>query len=240
MSGGNATWGQNPPNTSGTYNFAPGMGEAVLYAFGLCGIRRTALLQQHFDDARIATNMMMMRWSADGVNLWQVDLQCIPLVRGCSTYPVPSNTIVMLDGYYTINNGQQEIDRIMTPISRSEYANYPNKTQQGAPTVFWFDRLLSPTVTLWPAPNGQQAAFKYYRLRQTQDSNLAGGQQVEIPAYFLEAYVFGLATRLAAIWAPERAPALKAAADEAWGIAIRQNTETAMVYFSPQLSQYFR
>lgn len=234
------SFSQNPPNTSGTYNFAPGMGEAVLYAYGLCGVRRTALTQQHFEDARIATNMLMMRWSADGVNLWQVDLQTINLVQGQSTYQVPSNTIVMLDGYYTINNGQQEIDRIMTPISRTEYANYPNKQQQGAPTVFWFDRLLAPSVTLWPAPDGQQAAFKYYRLRQTQDSNLQGGQSVEIPVYFLESYVFALATRLAAIWAPERAPALKVMADEAWGVATRQNTETAMVYVSPMVNGYYR
>lgn len=231
---------QNPPNTSGTYNFAPSMGETVLYAYGLAGVRRTALTQQHFEDARIATNTLMSRWSADGVNLWQVDLQCIPLVQGCSTYQVPSNTIVMLDGYYTINNGQQETDRIMTPISRTEYANYPNKQQQGAPTVFWFDRLLSPTVTLWPCPNGQQAAFKYYRLRQTQDSNLQGGQNVELPVYFLEAYAFALAQRLAMIWNPERAPGLKVEAVESWGVATRQNRETANTYISPMLSGYYR
>ena len=83
-------------------------------------MRLTALTQQHFEDARIATGMLMARWSADGVNLWQVDLQCIPLIQGQATYPVPYNTIVMLDMYYTINNGQQEIDRIMTPISRTD------------------------------------------------------------------------------------------------------------------------
>lgn len=228
------------PKTSGTYNFAPSMGEAVLYAYGLCGIRRTALTQQHFEDARMATNMLMGRWSADGVNLWQVDLQTIPLIQGCATYPVPSNTIVMLDMYYTINNGQQEIDRIMTPISRTEYANYPNKSQQGAPTVAWYDRLLSPTVTLWPTPNGQQAAFKYYRLRQTQDSVLANGTNVEVPVYFLEAYTFGLAYRLALIWAQDKAPALKVEYNESWGIATRQNTETANTYVSPMLNGYYR
>src|ERR1700723_36304 len=98
----------NPPNTSGTYNFAPGMGEAVLYAFNLCGIRNTALTQQHFESARMATNMMQGRWSSQGVNLWQVDLQKIPLCQGQSTYPVPSNTIVMLDMYYTLNTGSAE------------------------------------------------------------------------------------------------------------------------------------
>jgi hypothetical protein len=227
-------------NTSGTYSFAPSMGEAVLYAYGLCGVRRTALTQQHFEDARLATNMLMMRWSADGVNLWQVDLQTIPLIQGQATYDVPSNTIVMLDMYYTISNGTQNIDRIVTPVSRTEYASYPNKQQQGSPTVAWFDRLLSPTVTLWLVPNGQQASFSYYRLRQTQDSVMRNGASVEIPPYFLESYVFGLATRLAAIWAPDRAVALKAMADESWGIATRQNQETASTYVSPMVGGYYR
>lgn len=230
----------NPPNTTETYDFAPSMGEMVLYAYGLAGIRRTALTQSHFEDARIATNLVMGRASADGVNLWQVDLQCIPLIQGCSTYQVPNNTIVMLDAYYTINNGQQEIDRIMTPISRTEYANYPNKHQQGAPTVFWFDRLLAPTVTIWSAPNGQQAAFKYYRLRQTQDSSLKDGQNVEIPIYFLEWYSFALAHRLALIWAPDKAPALKIEAAESWDVATRQNRETSNFYVSPMVNGYYR
>jgi hypothetical protein len=146
----------------------------------------------------------------------------------------------MLDAYYTINNGQQEIDRIMTPISRTEYANYPNKQQQGASTVFWFDRLLAPTVTVWPVPNGTESAFKYYRLRQTQDSNLQNGQNVEVPVYFLEALAFGLAYRLALSWAPTQAPVLKPMADEAWGIASRQNIEQASVYVSPTVSGYWR
>jgi hypothetical protein len=226
--------------TSQSYGFAPSMGEAVLYAYGMCGVRRTAITQQHMEDARMATNMLMGRWSADGVNLWQVDLQTVPLIQGQATYPVPSNTIVMLDMYYTISNGQQSIDRIVTPISRTEYANYPNKQQQGSPTVAWFDRLLSPTVTLWLVPNGQQASFSYYRLRQTQDSEFKNGTNVEIPVYFLEAYVFGLAMRLAAIWAPERAAGLKIMTDEAWGIASRQNIEQANTYVSPMVSGYFR
>ena len=232
--------GQNPLNTSGTYNFAPSLGETTLYSFGLCGIRRTALTQQHFEDARIATNMMLMRASADGVNLWTVDLVSFPLIQGQPTYPVPYNTIVILDMYYAVNNGTAQIDRIVTPVSRSEYANYPNKLQQGSPTTAWYDRLLSPTISLWPCPNGQQACFKYYRVRQIQDSNLQGGQNVELPPYFLEWFAYGLAARLAAIWAPDRAVALKAFADEAWEVATRQNTETANTYISPMIGGYFR
>jgi hypothetical protein len=230
----------NPSNTSGAYQFSPGMGEAVAFAFGLCGVRRTALLQEHFEDARMATNLLMGEWSANGVNLWQVDLERIPLIQGCPTYPVPSNTIVMLDMYCTFNNGQQEIDRIMTPISRTEYASYPNKKQQGMPTTVWFNRLLSPTANLWPCPDGRQACFKYYRLRQTQDSNLANGQNVEIPVYFQNAYAFGLAEVLSYSWAPDKTPMLKMKAAETFGIASRQNVEQANIYISPMISGYFR
>src|ERR1700761_3540837 len=123
------------------------MGEAVLYSYGYAGVKRTALTQQHFADARMATNTMLLMWSARGVNLWQVDLQTIPLARGIAEYKVPSNTIVMLDAYITLNNGAGEIDRLILPISRTEYASYANKRSPGFPTTYWFDRLLSPTVT---------------------------------------------------------------------------------------------
>jgi hypothetical protein len=126
------------------------------------------------------------------------------------------------------------------PVSRTEYASYTNKQSQGAPSVFWFDRLLSPTVTLWPVPNGQQASFNYYRLRQTQDANFSNGQNVEIPYYMIEAYALGLAYRLALSWAPDRVPILKPLADEAWAIASKQNTENVSVYISPALGGYYR
>jgi hypothetical protein len=230
----------NPPNTSGTYAFAPSMGETVLFSYGLCGIRRTALTQSHFEDARMATNLMMLRWSSKGVNLWQVELAEIALKKGCATYQVPSNTIVMLDAYITMNSGAAGIDRLILPVSRTEYASYSNKQNQGFPTTYWFDRLLAPTVTLWPVPDGTQSCFKYYRLRQTQDSVFVNGTQVEVVPYALEAYALGLAWRLALIWAADRAPALKTLADEAYADFSNQNVETAAMYVSPQISGYYR
>ena len=226
--------------TSGTYNFSPSLGELVLYSYNLVGVRPAALLQEHFESARMATNMMLSRWSSQGVNLWCVDMEIVPLVQGTTTYSVPSDTIVMLDAYISTTTGSSTIDRIITPVSRTEYASYPNKAQQGFPTVFWFDRTLSPNVTLWPVPDGSQTSLKYYRVRQVQDSNLQNGEQVEIPYYFMEALAFGLAQRLAIIWAPDRVAILKPLADEAYSIAAAQNVETANVYISPSLSGYWR
>ena len=225
--------------TSGTYNFNPSLGELTLYAFNLCGIRNTALLQEHMESARMASNLLLGRWSSQGVNLWCVDLQSIPLVAGTATYPVPANTVAMLDAYVVQNNGGAVINRLILPISRSEYASYPNPAQQGFPTTYWFDRLLSPQVTLWPVPDGSEVSFNYYRVRQIQDSNFANGQQVEMPYYFMDAFAYGLAQRLAQIWAPDKVAMLKPLADEAYDIASRQNVETASQYISPIISSYF-
>ena len=222
--------------TSGTYMFNPGLGEIVLYAYQNIGVRPAALLQEHMDSARMATNMMLARWSNMGVNLWCVDLITTPLVQGTATYAVDANTVMILDAYIVSDS----IDRIILPISRTEYASYPNKAQQGFPTTFWFDRLISPTVTLWPVPDGSQTSLKYYRVRRLQDSNLQGGEQVEVPYLWLEAFADGLTYRLARIWAPQIAPALKAQADESYEIAAAQGVEQAQQYISPQLSGYWR
>jgi len=168
-----------------------------------------------------------------------------------STYSVDPSTVVILDAYVTTTaNETNPIDRIILPVSRTEYASYPNKQQQGFPTVFWFDRLISgtrstgstgPTVTLWPVPDGQSSQYlKYYRVRQIQDSNFTSGQMVEIPYLWLEAYAYNLAYRLAIMYNAQKVALLKPLADEAYAIAAEQNVETAQFYISPQMQGYFR
>jgi hypothetical protein len=232
--------------TSATYSYAPGLGELVLYAYNLCGIRNTALVAEHFQTARTAANMLLASWANQGVNLWAVDLITVPLVQGQSTYAVTSetgqgtNTVMILDAYITTTTGNFSTDRIILPISRTEYASYPNKTQQGFPTTFWFDRLISPTITLWPVPDGNETSLSYYRVRQLQDANLTGGQQPEIPYLWLDAFAYGLAARLCQIWAPQMLNQIKPLADEAYQIAATQNIENVNVFISPQIAGYFR
>jgi hypothetical protein len=237
--------------TSNTYTFNPSLGELVLYAYNLIGIRNTAVLQEHMQAARMASNMLCSRWSNMGVNLWAVDLVTTPLVTDQATYSVDANTVMILDAYVQNDDSGANIDRIILPVSRTEYASYPNKEQQGFPTVYWFDRLISssrstgsagPSVTLWPVPNTDNGpqSLKYYRVRQIQDSGLANGQTVEIPYLWLEAFAYGLAMRLAQIWNPAAVAMIKPMADEAYQIAASQNIETAQQYISPMISGYFR
>ncbi len=228
--------------TSGTYTFNPSLGELTLYAYNLAGLRNTSVLQEHMEAARMATNMMLSRWSNQGVNLWKVDLVTVPLVQAQTTYTVDSNTVMILDAYMVIDDGlSNPIDRIISPISRTEYASYPNKEQQGFTTTFWFDRLLSPTVTLWPVPDGNSAQYlKYYRVIRLEDAAFTNGQTVDIPYLWFEAFADGLAYRLARVWNPPMAPGLKMLADESYNIAASQNIEQAQQYISPQISGYYR
>jgi hypothetical protein len=237
--------------TSDTYAFNPGLGELTLYAYNLIGVRNTAVLQEHMEAARMASNMLCSRWSNMGVNLWAVDLVTTPLVTDQATYSVDANTVAILDAYVQNDDSGANIDRIILPVSRTEYASYPNKEQQGFPTVYWFDRLISssrstgsagPSVTLWPVPNTDNGPqyLKYYRVRQIQDSALTNGQTVEIPYLWLEAFAYGLALRLAQIWNPQAVAMIKPMADESYQIAADQNIETAQQYISPTLSGYFR
>ena len=230
--------------TSGTYTFNPSLGEITLYAYNLCGLRNTSLLQEHMEAARMAANMLCSNWSNRGVNLWAVDLVTVPLVAAQSTYNVDLNTVMILDAYMQIDNGGgAPIDRIIMPVSRTEYASYPNKEQEGFTTTFWFDRLISPnpTITLWPVPDGSSAQYlKYYRVRQIQDAALQNGVQVEIPYLWMDAFAYGLAARLAVIWAPDKMALLKPLADEAYNVAAEQNIEQAQQYISPQIGGYFR
>lgn len=228
--------------TSGTYAFNPPSGELVLYALGLAGVRRTAVLQEHMVDARMAANLMLAHWANKGPNLWTVDLQTVPLVAGTATYAVPGSTIMILDAYVRTANGAGDpIDRPITPISRTDYASFPNKTSEGYPTVYWFDRLISPTITLWQVPDDTLTyELRYYRFRQVQDAGFASGQNVEVPYRFLPAFAVGLAAWLARTYSPDRVATLTADSDALYAAAAEQDTENAPVFFTPGLSGYYR
>ena len=222
--------------TSGTYVFSPGFGDFISNAYGLCGIRRTDLTQQHMADARLQANFMLAEWANRQVNLWTVDLQEVPLFQGIATYDVPESTIAILDVY--IWNGVQ--DRLIFPISRSDYAALPNKDTQAPPTTYWSDRLISPEITLWQVPDQDDVyTLKYYRCRQIQDAN--AGTDPEMPYRWFDAFNFGLASRLAIMYAPDRAQTLVPRAEMSWQLAAKQDIETGVpIYISPGLAGYFR
>src|SRR5258708_28052096 len=141
--------------SSGTYDFALSTGEAVLAAFARCQVRVPELRLEHLWSARCELNLLFSELSNRQVNLWKVELLTVDLVQGTATYSVRARVVMILDSYRAINSGDSDQSNIYTtPISRTEYASYAAPQTQAPPTVFWFDRLIAPTVTFYPTPDG--------------------------------------------------------------------------------------
>lgn len=224
--------------SSGTYTFSPTLGSLFLSAFSRIQVKRTELTPQHIEDARNEANFLQQAWLNDGLTLWTVDLQTVPLVAGTATYSVPASTVMVLDLYISINGGS---NRLIFPFSRTDYASLSNPTEAGFPTSFWFDRIIAPTLTLWPAPDGNATyVMYYYRYRVVQDAATANGGQPEIPYLFQDAYVAGLAHRLARSYAPALEAIRKADYTEAYALAAKQGTENVQMFITPGLAGYFR
>jgi hypothetical protein len=136
-------------------------------------------------------------------------------------------------------------DRILGAVSRSDYAAYPNKAQQGPPTVYYFDRQAAqPTLTLWPVPDANGPyQLRVYTVQQQQDANALLAQTPDAPWRFLEAMSADLALHLARKYPPKPPVTLAdlaAAALAAWEEAAQQDRERVSTYFVPDFSSYFQ
>ena len=225
--------------TSGVYQFFPSTIEIVQVAFGRCQIRRSSLVDTHYQDALVEMNALQAVINNLGPNLAQVDLVSVPLTQGIAVYSVPGETITIMDMFLRYSN--PPIDRYLWPISRTEYDSIPNKSQQGFPNQYWFDRLISPTFTLYFVPDGNGPYTIYYhRFRQVQDIVYTGALNPEVPNRAIDALIAGLAHRLSRIYAPALEARRKADADEAFAIYAKQDTENVNLYIQPAVSGYWR
>lgn len=228
--------------SSGTYDFSISNGEVVLAAYERLKIFPPSLVQKHMASARREMNLLLAEASNKQVNLWKVDLVTLPLVAAQETYAVDAATIMILDAWITTNAGAADAaDMYITPVSRTEYASFSNKATPGRPTCYWFDRLIAPTLTIWPVPPTSDFTMSYYRVRQMEDSNLRSGQTPDIPYRWFDWYVAGLAHRLARTYSTLEIEAVrKADAKEAWDIAAAQDTENVALTLAPRISGYYR
>lgn len=225
--------------TSETFNFNPSIGSLALNAFARCGVRRTEITPQHMDDVFLESNLLQSDWSADGIIWWTVERVDQPLTVGAPTYAIPVNTVSVLDVYITVD-GAGGSNRLISPFSRTDYASLATPDQQGFPTSYWYNRALSPTITLWPVPDDTNTyTMSYYVYTQMEDAALRGGGQAAVPYWWLNAYIADLAHRLSRIYAPALEGQRKMDRDEAYQRACKQ-VEPAPIYITPGLTNYFR
>jgi len=125
--------------TTGTTAFNLDINDLIEEAFERCGQElRTGY---NFRTARRSLNLLTIEWANRGLNFWTVEQGQIPLVTGQAIYPMPADTINLLDTVIRQNNSTtNQTDINISSISESTYMSLPNKLAQGRPIQYWFNR----------------------------------------------------------------------------------------------------
>lgn len=125
--------------TTGTTAFNLDMNDLIEEAFERCGQElRTGY---NFRTARRSLNLLTIEWANRGLNFWTVEQGQILMTTGQSMYPMPVDTINLLDTVVRQSNGtSNQIDINISSISESTYMSLPNKLAQGRPIQYWFNR----------------------------------------------------------------------------------------------------
>jgi hypothetical protein len=207
--------------TSNTYAFSPDTAEFVEEAFERCGLDPAALTARHARSARRSLDFLFSEWSNKGPHLWAVDQQTQILTAADASYNAPTGTIAILEMVIR----RDGMDVPVSPMSRAEYLAIPDKTSQGMPSRFFFDRVATtPVIYLWNTPENSTDAIFYYRMRQFQDVGVASNT-LDIPPRWQEALASGLAAKLAVKYAPDRIGPLTGAATARFKEATTEDRE---------------
>ena len=126
--------------TTGLTTFNLNMNDLVEEAFERCGSQLRS--GYDFRTARRSVNLLTIEWANRGINLWTVEQGQILMNTGQAIYPIPVDTIDLLDTVVRTNNGQgtNQIDININRISESTYLTIPNKNAYGRPIQVYINR----------------------------------------------------------------------------------------------------
>lgn len=232
--------------TSGTHDWTLDNSSILLEAFDRATVRPTALTRDQIMSGNRSLNLELLSWSNMGINLWKVEPFTIQLVASQDVYTagtgvtnIPAATVTMLDVFLSqIDGGGAgiNIDRIMIPMSRTVYDETSNKLEPGMPTMFWYQKLRLPTLTIYQPPLEGYPTYQLggHLMLRIEDSNLGGSDEADVDILGLDALCARLAVRLARKFMPDKVEGLKEDAKEALMLFIDQNREDSPITILPQ------
>ena len=127
-------------STTGTTSFNLDMNDLIEEAFERCGLEVRS--GYDFRTARRSLNLLTIEWANRGINLWTVEQGQFIMNTNQAIYPLPVDTIDLLDSVIRTNNGagHNQIDININRISESDYITIPNKNANGRPIQVFINR----------------------------------------------------------------------------------------------------
>ena len=218
--------------TSGSRVFNLAVGEIIEEAYERCGLE----VRTGYDarTARRSLNLMFADWANRGINMWTVEQGTITLTQGQAAETLLPDVVDVLEIVLRRDNTDYEVQR----ISRGDYVTLPNKTTQGRPSQFWFNRQINPVINLWAVPENSTDQIIYYYVQRIEDAdNLVN--TTDMPFRFYPCMVAGLAYYLAMKRAPERLQLLKSVYEEEFQRAADEDEDRVPLKLQPSI-RYLR
>jgi len=218
--------------TSGSRDFNMDVGEIIEEAYERCGLE----VRTGYDarTARRSLNLMFADWANRGLNLWTVKQATITLTLGQAQETLGIDVVDILEVILRRDGVDYEIDR----ISRGEYATLPNKTTQGRPSQYYFDRQIAPVINLWAVPENSTDQIVYYYVQRIEDADTLVNT-TDMPFRFYPCMVAGLAYYIGMKRAPERLQYLKAVYEEEFQRAADEDEGRTPLKLQPSI-RYLR
>ncbi len=219
--------------TSSSRDFNLDVAELIEEAYERCGLE----MRTGYDarTARRSLNLMFADWANRGLNLWTVKQETLSITSGTASYTLLDATVV--DLLEVVLRNSNNVDFTLTQMSRGEYLRIPNKANSGQPSQYFFDRQVTPTITLWSTPDTSYTLVYYY-VRRIQDADSLVNT-TDAPFRFLPCMAAGLAYYIAVKRAPERIQILKSVYEEEFQRASDEDEDRVPLKLTPDI-KYLR
>jgi|TARA_R110000823_G_scaffold62666_1_gene148331 hypothetical protein len=217
---------------SGSTNFEPNVTEFIEEAFERCGLE----LRTGYDlkTAKRSINLMLAEWANRGLNQWTIEQATQTVTEGTNSYSLNTNVIDILDMVIrrTLNDTVTDIN--INRIGRSEYTNIPVKATKGRPSQFFFDKLTTPAIKVWPTPENSTDILVFNKLIRMDDADTAINT-MDMPFRFYPCFAAGLAYYLSVKRAPEKTQLLKGLYEEEFQRAADQDEDRVSFRLKPSM-----
>lgn len=185
--------------TSGSSDFNLNANQIITEAFDICGIgsEGESISADMFDRANRSLNLLVKTWGTRP-HLWTKTAQSVPLVAGQASYVLTPKPMRVLSARRRVTSSS--LDTPLTPLSRSDYDDIPNKATASIPVNFYYDpQTTTGTLYVWPTPSVATAAamtleLTYLRRMDDFDTTI---DDADLPQEWLQALSYALASELA-------------------------------------------